>query len=249
MKACSFALRRVGGLLLLTLAMAASSCTHAVHRSHGVSSNPVPTLRPERERQVTLVILGDSIAQGQGAGDPRRSFAFDLYRHLAARYPQVQTVDRAIGGARIADVERLELGSLPAGADAVVIEAGANDVVRGASPGAVRRDGRRLFEALRRALPRTPVIVCGIPDLSISPIFEGNAKHAIRRLSRDDDEALRAEAARHRLAFVDVYALAQRARAHTDAFLGADDFHPSDRGHAAIAALTEPALDRILNRQ
>lgn len=204
-----------------------------------VAAAPMP-------RPVQLVVVGDSVAFGQGATDPRKSFAFLVYMHIAATHPGSSIVNRSIGGARIADVRRLELASLPKRADVVVVEAGANDVLHGMRGAAVASDETALLHAIRDRCPRAIIVVGGIPDLSISPIFIGARHSEIHKLSSEDNRAIRTVVAQQHALFVDVFALSRRIGRNAAPFLGSDNFHPSDRGHAAIAALIEPALDQAL---
>jgi len=94
---------------------------------------------------------------------------------------------------------------------------------------------------VRRAQPRARIVCCGVPDVGVSPIFAGN-RAAITELSKHDDAAARAAAARGGAAFVDLYTITHAQSATRGRFLSHDRFHPSDAGYALFAAALEPAL-------
>jgi lysophospholipase L1-like esterase len=194
----------------------------------------------------SLLVLGDSIAFGEGASDPRLSFAFDVYTHVLIKHPGSTITNRAIPGARIADVTRLELQNIKAPIDLVIIEAGANDVVHASSHDTVAAAMRALISAVKIKFPYAAIIICGIPDLSISPYFVGKAHHEVAVDSALDNAAVKAVALDMDAQFADVYALTQHLRRHASQFLGNDEFHPSDAGHLAIANLLDPFIKKAL---
>ncbi|MFN2461280.1 MAG: GDSL-type esterase/lipase family protein, partial [Candidatus Velthaea sp.] len=68
---------------------------------------------------------------------------------------------------------------------------------------------------------------------------------AIRTLAAADDTAARAAAAAARVRYVDLFKLV-RARRDPLEYLAGDRFHPSDAGHAAIAAVVLPHVRAAL---
>jgi acyl-CoA thioesterase-1 len=183
-------------------------------------------------------VLGDSLALGTGASDSSRGFAFDVYRGLSISHPGSEITNYAIGGSTAADVLRLQVGRLrERRADYVLVCVGGNDVARGVDP----RSFARSYDALLAAVRRT------VPNVSVSPLFADHAS-AILELANEDDRAARAAAAAHGAAYVDLFAVTNAM--HDPArFLSADRFHPSDDGHAAIAAAVGAAFYRILYRR
>jgi len=194
---------------------------------------------------VAITVLGDSLALGTGASDTSRGFAFDLYRGVLARRPGSEITNVAIGGSIAADVLRLQAGRLrERHADCVIVCVGGNDVARGVDPAAFARSYNALLAAVRRAAPHAAIIALGVPDVSISPLFADHAA-LIRALARKDDRAVRDAAAAHGAMYVDLFAVTRRVR-DPATFLSADRFHPSDAGHAVIAAAVRPMLDRAI---
>ena len=196
---------------------------------------------------VRLTVAGDSLALGIGATDSSRGFAFDLFRRVDRMRPQSEITNLAIGGATAADVLRLEVPRVAATQPAVVLlEAGANDAVRHRAAALFGRDYRRLVLAVRRAAPQARIVLFNVPDVSVSPIFEAPQKPALRRLVAAYNATVASEARRIGAPVVDLYAFSSRARGDTSRYLSADQFHPSDDGHAAIAADAWPVLERVL---
>ncbi len=186
------------------------------------------------------------MALGTGAGDTSGGFAFRIYRAIDAQRPGSEITNMAIGGSTAADVLRLQVGRLRERRfDLVLVCVGGNDVVRGISQHVFARTYRKLIDAIHVTAPGTPVVAIGVPDVSISPLFADHAA-AVRELARADDRAARAIAASTGTRYVDLFALTRRMR-DAAGFLSLDRFHPSDEGHAAIAAQALPAVERVLD--
>lgn len=191
-----------------------------------------------------IAVLGDSLALGTGASRADGGFIFRAFRELLQRRPGSRIDDMAIGGATAADVLRLQTPRL-AGTryDVVIVCVGGNDVVR-----RTRSDdfARTYAELLRRAgalAPGARFICCGVPDVSVSPIFT-DERASIAAASFQDDRHVRVAAAAAGAAFVDLYAVT-RAQRNASRFLGRDRFHPSDRGYALFAGTLAPVLERV----
>lgn len=197
---------------------------------------------------VQLAVLGDSLAFGTGAGDTSGGFAFRMYRAIAATRPGSEITNAAIGGSTAADVLRLQVSRLRERRfDIVLLCVGGNDVVRGVPTAAFARNYRRLVTSIRTAAPRAALVAIGVPDVSISPLFSDHAA-AVRRLAQADDRAARNVVAGAGGRYVDLFALTRRAR-DTAGFLSQDRFHPSDEGHAQIAAQALPVVEAALRAE
>jgi lysophospholipase L1-like esterase len=194
-----------------------------------------------------IVALGDSLAFGSGASAPDRGFIFRAYLRVLARYPGSRIDNDAIPGSQAGDVLRLQVPRLAhVRADAVVICVGGNDVVRRVEPGDFAGSYGRLVARVRALEPQAAIVCCGVPDVGQSPLFTGPDNADVTRLSRSDDAAVRAVAARYHALFVDLYAATARRRHDAARFLSEDRFHPSDAGHAALADILAPELLRAV---
>ncbi len=198
---------------------------------------------------VHMTVAGDSLALGIGASDSSRGFAFDLFRRVAALAPGSEITNLAIGGTTARDVARLEIPRLAATApQLVLLEAGANDAVQHRSPATFAHDYRTLVTSVVRAGHGARLVIFTVPDVSVSPLFEPASKPELHRLVVAYNASVRAEARRVRAAVVDLYAFSLAARENTARYFAADQFHPSDEGHARIAADAWPAVRNALDR-
>lgn len=196
---------------------------------------------------VRLTVAGDSLALGVGATDSSRGFAFDLFRRIRATRPSSEVTNLAIGGATTADVVRLELARIASTRpDLVVVEVGANDLVRRHPARTFAADYGRLVAGVRRAAPGSRIVLFNVPDISVSPIFEAAAKPPLRRLAVAYNAIVTGEARRSGLSVVDLFAFSERAHADPVRYFSADQFHPSDDGHAAIADAAWPTIRAAL---
>lgn len=194
---------------------------------------------------VQLAVLGDSLAFGTGAGDTSGGFAFRMYRTIDATRPGSEITNAAIGGSTAADVLRLQVARLHERRfNVVILCVGGNDVVRGIPTPTFARNYGRLLTAIRAAAPRAALVAIGVPDVSISPLFTDHAV-TVRRLARADDDAARKAVAAAGGRYVDLFTLTQHAHGAAG-FLSQDRFHPSDEGHAQIAARALPLVEAAL---
>ncbi|WP_237718289.1 arylesterase [Rhodovulum sp. PH10] len=116
------------------------------------------------ERPLKVVLLGDSLTAGYGL-PPGDGFAAQLRKALAEgghpeNAPPVEIVDAGVSGDTTTDgLARLDW-AVPSGTDAVVVELGANDALRGIDPAVTRK---ALGEILRRLKARgIPVLLAGM---------------------------------------------------------------------------------------
>ena len=89
-------------------------------------------------RPLTVVVLGDSLAAGYGL-PPGADFVSVLERALRARGHEAKLINAGVSGdTSTGGLERLDW-SVPDGADGVIVELGANDMLRGVDPAIPRR--------------------------------------------------------------------------------------------------------------
>lgn len=106
-----------------------------------------------------IVALGDSLIAGYGlrAAD---SFPVRLQQALAANGIAVEVTNAGVSGDTAADgLARLDW-SVPEGTDAVILELGANDALRGIDPAETRKALAAILQRLRER--RISVLLCGM---------------------------------------------------------------------------------------
>jgi acyl-CoA thioesterase I len=111
------------------------------------------------ERPVTIVALGDSLTAGLGLA-ANEAFPAQLQRALEVKGVATAVANAGVSGdTTAAGLSRLEW-SVPDGSDAVILELGANDALRGIDPALTRK---ALDTMLRRLNERKiAVLLCGM---------------------------------------------------------------------------------------
>jgi acyl-CoA thioesterase-1 len=138
------ALAQVVGILFLVNALAA-----AVNLSTAAAE----------PKSVHIVAFGDSLSAGYGLR-PKDAFPAQLQKQLKADGRNVVVTNGAVSGDTTADgLQRLEW-AVPDGTDAVILELGANDALRGIDPAVTRA---ALTDILTRLKARKiAVLMCGM---------------------------------------------------------------------------------------
>ena len=107
----------------------------AVAVAAAVSAASIPQVRAE---PVSIVAFGDSLTAGYGL-DPGQAFPEQLERALRRRGLDVTVANAGVSGDTASNgLARLEW-SVPADADLVIVELGANDALRGIDPTITRQ--------------------------------------------------------------------------------------------------------------
>lgn len=111
------------------------------------------------DRPVNIVVLGDSLSAGLGLR-AEDAFPAKLARALAAKAVSVSITNAGVSGDTASGgADRLDW-SVPSGTDAVIVELGANDALRGIDP---RLTKNALDTILRRLADRhIPVLLAGM---------------------------------------------------------------------------------------
>jgi acyl-CoA thioesterase I len=133
-------------------------------------------------RTLRLVALGDSLTAGYGLS-PGKAFPDRLEAALRAKGWDVKIINAGVSGDTAADGLARYDWSVPQDADALIIELGANDMLRGMKPGATKTTLAAILDKARTA--HLPVLLTGMraaPNLGgqyageFSAIYSGLAK-------------------------------------------------------------------------
>ena len=146
-----------------------------------------PTNPAAAGETLRIVVLGDSLTAGYGL-PPGKGFPAQLQQVLAARGHAVEVVDAGVSGdTSRGGLARLEW-SVPADADAVIVELGANDALRGIDPAVTRQSLEEIVVRLKAR--KQAVILAGMlapPNMGddyggrFNPIYPEIAeKHGVR---------------------------------------------------------------------
>jgi acyl-CoA thioesterase-1 len=111
------------------------------------------------KRPVRIVALGDSLTAGYGL-PAQAAFPAQLQQALKARGHNVEIVNAGVSGDTAAGgLERLDW-SVGEGVDGVVLELGANDMLRGVDPASTRRSLETIVQRLKAR--NIPVLMAGM---------------------------------------------------------------------------------------
>ena len=111
------------------------------------------------ERPVNIVALGDSLTAGYGLA-ANEAFPAQLERALKAKGVAVKIVNAGVSGdTATGGLARFEW-SVPDGTDAVILELGANDALRGFDPAITRKALDTMLHRLQER--KIPVLLCGM---------------------------------------------------------------------------------------
>lgn len=115
--------------------------------------------RAETTKPVKLVVLGDSLSAGLGL-PAQDAFPSKLQKALIAKgIPVAMTNAGVSGDTSSGGRDRLDW-SIPDGTDAVIVELGANDALRGIDPDLTRTALTEIVQRLKAR--KIPVMLCGM---------------------------------------------------------------------------------------
>ena len=113
----------------------------------------------EADRPIKIVALGDSLSAGLGL-PAEQSFPAKLAKALRAHGDNVEMINAGVSGDTASDgAARLDW-SVPDGIDAVIVELGANDALRGIDPKVTRAALADILERLQQR--HIPVLLAGM---------------------------------------------------------------------------------------
>jgi lysophospholipase L1-like esterase len=196
----------------------------------------------------TIVALGDSTTAGtpafqspleappDGSGNVESQYAYWLMKTHAAW----RVLNRGVNGERSDQIRaRFTRDVLNAGADAVVILAGVNDVYQGRSAESVERELEAIYDAARAA--RIPVVAASIIPYNTATAEQNARMHAVNAW-------IQSYAAQHGIVFCDTRAAVTRPGMPDHLVSSPDNLHPSPEGYRLMAIALEPAVKRALEK-
>jgi acyl-CoA thioesterase-1 len=184
------------------------------------------------DRSVRIVVLGDSLTAGLGL-PADEAFPAKLERALKAKGLAIEVINAGVSGDTASGgLARLDW-SVPEGTDAVILELGANDMLRGIDPKLTRQ---ALEEIVRRLSAR------GVPVLLAGMRAAANLGNDYRRAF----EALYSDlASRYDLLLYPFFLDGVAGEAGLNQ---SDGLHPTAAGVDAIVARILPKVEELVRR-
>lgn len=232
-------------LLLAAAAVQAFALHRGLVRSRRLLAVARPFEHHPAEPTARVLLVGDSIGVGVGAG----SAAATLPALLATAYPRAEVHNRCRSGARVADVLAQLRAHGPERVDLVLVFAGGNDVLHATPAAALAQDCRRLLDEAARIARHT--VWLGNANVGGSPLLAGPLRWWFTWRSRRTVRLIAAEVQRHGATFVDFFRppaddpIARRA----GIYFAGDGLHPSAVSHRLCfdTLRRQAALDTMLD--
>ncbi len=192
----------------------------------------MPELTRAADRPVKIVALGDSLTAGYGL-PADAAFPAKLARALQAKGIAVSIANAGVSGDTASGgLARLDW-SVPEGTDAVIVELGANDLLRGIDPAVTKSALDQILVKL--AHRHIPVLLAGMKSLSnFGPDY-----------ARGFEAIYPALASTHSLVF---YPFFLAGVADDPKFNQGDGLHPNAAGVDVIVARILPQVETLIAR-
>jgi acyl-CoA thioesterase I len=187
---------------------------------------------PVAARTIRLVVLGDSLTAGLGL-PPGKAFPDRLQAALRARGWDVDVLNAGVSGDTAADGLARYDWAVPANADALIVELGANDMLRGLEPEATKKALSAILDKAHAA--RLPTLIAGMraaPNLGAE--YDRAFDAIYPALAKDHDAAL--------------YPFFLDGVAGDPKLNQPDGMHPTAEGVDAIVERIAPSVEEILKQ-
>jgi acyl-CoA thioesterase I len=187
---------------------------------------------PVAARTIRLVVLGDSLTAGLGL-PPGKAFPDRLQAALRARGWDVDVLNAGVSGDTAADGLARYDWAVPANADALIVELGANDMLRGLEPEATKKALSAILDKAHAA--RFPTLIAGMraaPNLGAD--YDRAFDAIYPALAKDHDVAL--------------YPFFLDGVAGDPKLNQADGMHPTAEGVGVIVERIAPSVEEILKQ-
>lgn len=226
-------------LLAIVIAYWVNQFHIALMISKRLTEEAVPFQKPSDDPGIAMLVLGDSTAVGVGASTPKESVAGRAA--IAIRAHSVENY--AVSGAVVADLPAQIARAKRADYDLILIQIGANDIVRLHSPGKTAD----ALGAILKTLPKaTRVILISAGNVGGSTIVPPLLRPLYTHETLAYHDAFTAMAAAIGITYVNLYTAPgyELIAEHPDVYLAADGFHPSSAGYLLWYTAIQSALPR-----
>jgi lysophospholipase L1-like esterase len=212
-------------------------------------SDPEPLSPSPGAGTISYVALGDSAGFGIGALPGDGGYPPRVARRLRDAGREADLVNLSIPGATARDLASVQVPALASLAPTLVtVCIGANDAGDRA-PADFAADLETIFAEVAKL--QTAVVVCNVPDVSLTPRVADDPADAARVAA--EVVALNAElarvAAKYGLPVADIYRVSREQLFANPALISRDGFHPSAAGYEVWAEAMMPAVRAVLGIQ
>ncbi len=183
-------------------------------------------------RTIRLVVLGDSLTAGLGL-PPGEAFPDRLQAALRAKGWDVTVLNAGVSGDTAADGLARYDWAVPADTDALIVELGANDMLRGLKPQATKKALSAILDKARAA--KLPTLIAGMraaPNLGAE--YDRAFDAIYPALAESHDVAL--------------YPFFLDGVAGNPELNQADGMHPTAEGVDSIVERIQPSVEAILKQ-
>ncbi|MGI9404661.1 MAG: arylesterase [Hyphomicrobium sp.] len=187
---------------------------------------------PGPAKPIRIVAFGDSLTAGFGL-KPRYAFPAQLQKALKARGHNVVVANAGVSGdTTAAGLERLAW-AVPDGTDAIIVEFGGNDALRGIDPKVTRANLEKIISSLKQR--NMPILLAGIR----APANWGED------YSKAFDAIFPDLAQEHGLVFYPFFleGVVLNPKLNLN-----DGLHPSSKGIAEIVKRIVPSVEELIDR-
>jgi len=185
---------------------------------------------PAMARTIKLVALGDSLTAGYGLA-PGQAFPEVLQKALRAKGHDVEVINAGVSGETAEDGLARFDWSVPEGTDALILELGANDMLRGMPPAGAKA---ALSEMLAKAkAAKIPTLLAGMRAApNLGPAYQKSFDAIYPDLARQFG--------------VDLYPFFLESVAADPKLNQKDGLHPNKDGVDKIVAAILPSVEKLL---
>ncbi len=183
-------------------------------------------------RTLRLVALGDSLTAGYGLA-PGKAFPVRLEAALRAKGWDVKVINAGVSGDTAADGLARYEWSVPKDADALIVELGGNDMLRGMKPAATKTTLAAILDKARAA--HLPVLLAGMQAApNLGPDYGGEFAAIYPSLAKSYN--------------VSLYPFFLEGVAGDPKLDQADGLHPNAQGVEIIVQKILPSVEALLKQ-
>jgi len=229
-------------VLILAIGFQSFMILANINESRTLINSAVPYERIKNNAPMRILIIGDSTALGVGALSPLQSVA----GRIGSRYPDSSVTTVANAGARIADIARTLTAMQKDQFDIVLIQVGANDIIRFTSKSTMRRGVDTMLTQAK--LVSKNVLWMSSGNIGSAPFFSFPASIIMGIRTRSARELFIESSKEHQVYYVDLYRskLQDPFLKDKNKYFASDMLHPSGEGYGIWFDELKLSLDTVM---